>query len=89
MKRCMYCGHENEDSLTSCSVCGNKLGNALLTQEPVTAEEAAAQESMLREMTATVRSRMHSMVRRRHQTARAPRTKQCIRRSRHLRDRSP
>ena len=46
MKRCMYCGHENEDSLTSCSVCGNKLGNALLTQEPVTAEEAAAQESM-------------------------------------------
>ena len=73
MKRCMYCGHENEDSLTSCSVCGNKLGNALLTQEPVTAEEAG---------------RMHSMVRRRHQTARAPRTKQCIRRSRHLRDRS-
>ena len=46
MKRCMNCGHENEDSLTSCSVCGNKLGNALLTQEPVTAEEAAAQESM-------------------------------------------
>ena len=46
MKRCMYCGHENVDSLTSCSVCGNKLGNALLTQEPVTAEEAAAQESM-------------------------------------------
>lgn len=46
MKRCMYCGHENEDSLTSCSVCGNKLGDALLTQEPVTAEEAAAQERM-------------------------------------------
>ncbi len=46
MKRCMYCGHENEDSLVSCSVCGNKLGNAVPTQEPVTAEEVAASEGM-------------------------------------------
>ncbi len=45
MKRCMYCGHENEDSLVSCSVCGNKLGIAVPTQEPVTAEEVAGQES--------------------------------------------
>ena len=41
MKRCMYCGHENEDTLVSCSVCGNKLGNSVPTQEPVTGEEAA------------------------------------------------
>ena len=45
MKRCMYCGHENEDSLVSCSVCGNKLGIAVPTQEPVTAEEVVGQES--------------------------------------------
>ena len=45
MKRCMYCGHENEDSLVSCSVCGNKLGIAVPTQEPVIAEEAIGQES--------------------------------------------
>ena len=37
----MYCGHENEDTLVSCSVCGNKLGNSVPTQEPVTGEEAA------------------------------------------------
>ena len=41
MKRCMYCGHENEDSLVSCSVCGNKLGIAVPTQEPVAMEEVA------------------------------------------------
>ena len=41
MKRCMYCGHENEDSLVTCSVCGNKLGVAVPTQEPVTADDAA------------------------------------------------
>ncbi len=35
MKRCMYCGHENEDSLVTCSVCGNKLGDAVPTEEPV------------------------------------------------------
>ena len=39
MKRCMYCGHENEDSLVTCSVCGNRLGSAVPTQEPVTPEE--------------------------------------------------
>ncbi len=35
MKRCMYCGYENEDSLVTCSVCGNKLGDAVPTEEPV------------------------------------------------------
>ena len=45
MKRCMYCGHENEDSLVSCSVCGNKLGIAVPTQEPVTAESLAEESS--------------------------------------------
>lgn len=25
MKRCMYCGHENEDSSQNCSKCGNRL----------------------------------------------------------------
>ena len=42
----MYCGHENEDSLVSCSVCGNKLGISFPTQEPVTVEEAASQAGM-------------------------------------------
>ncbi len=41
MKRCMYCGHENEDSLVTCSVCGNRLGDPVPTQEPVTIEEIA------------------------------------------------
>lgn len=45
MKRCMYCGHENEDSLVTCSVCGNRLGSSVPTQEPVTADEAAAADS--------------------------------------------
>lgn len=25
MKRCMYCGHENEDTASECEICGNKL----------------------------------------------------------------
>ncbi len=45
MKRCMYCGHENEDSLVSCSVCGNRLGDAVLTQEPVIIDAGEASES--------------------------------------------
>ena len=47
MKRCMYCGHENEDSLVTCSVCGNKLGVAVPTQEPVTADDAARSDAAL------------------------------------------
>ena len=33
MKRCMYCGHENEDSAVSCSVCGNRLGESIPVQD--------------------------------------------------------
>ncbi len=36
MKRCMYCGHENEDSLVTCSICGNRLGDAVPTLDPLT-----------------------------------------------------
>ena len=25
MKRCMYCGHENEDASETCVKCGNQL----------------------------------------------------------------
>ncbi len=40
----MYCGHENEDSLVTCSVCGNRLGDAVPTREPVveSSEEGSA-----------------------------------------------
>ena len=31
----MYCGHENEDTLVTCAVCGNRLGAPVPTQEPV------------------------------------------------------
>ena len=27
MKRCMYCGHENDDSVVTCAVCGNRLSD--------------------------------------------------------------
>ena len=51
MKRCMYCGHENEDSLVSCSVCGNKLGIAVPTQEPVIVKEEPIAEPRVVVMT--------------------------------------
>ena len=42
MKRCMYCGHENEDSLVTCAVCGNRLGDPVPTQEVVIVDSSAA-----------------------------------------------
>ena len=45
MKRCMYCGHENEDSLVTCSVCGNRLGVAVPTQEPVVMDAPPAEDA--------------------------------------------
>ena len=38
MKRCMYCGHENDDSASTCSVCGNKLGVSIPTVDAVVEE---------------------------------------------------
>ena len=38
MKRCMYCGHENEDAAATCSVCGNKLGVSIPTVDSVVEE---------------------------------------------------
>ncbi len=38
MKRCMYCGHENEDTSSTCSVCGNKLGVPIPTVDAVVEE---------------------------------------------------
>lgn len=38
MKRCMYCGHENEDVAATCSVCGNKLGTSIPTVDSVVEE---------------------------------------------------
>ena len=38
MKRCMYCGHENDDAAATCSVCGNKLGVSIPTVDSVVEE---------------------------------------------------
>ena len=47
MKRCMYCGHENEDALVTCAVCGNKLGDPVPTQDVViTMPSGAGQENL-------------------------------------------
>ncbi len=46
MKRCMYCGNENDDSSQNCSKCGNKLLD-LPPQQSMMAEEVPEEEASL------------------------------------------
>lgn len=46
MKRCMYCGNENDDSSQNCSKCGNKLLD-LPPQQSMMAEEVPEEEATL------------------------------------------
>lgn len=50
MKRCMYCGNENDDSSQNCSKCGNQLMD-LPPQQAMMAEEVPEDGSIAEEMT--------------------------------------
>jgi len=52
MKRCMYCGHENDDAAATCSVCGNKLGVSIPTVDTVVEEVSLDEAALLEQCTA-------------------------------------
>ena len=54
MKRCMYCGHENDDAAATCSVCGNKLGVSIPTVDSVVEEVSLDEASETPEETPAV-----------------------------------